>query len=109
MTGEMYIAKQFCVLSVGVYFLVIGYEDQIKPTQGRFEKGYQQKGTHSIRFCGSHLVVCIPYLSKYKLTFYSLKISPKNHPRLKHGSKTEIKKSSGQIFHVTIAYLKENS
>ena len=25
------------------------------------------------------------------------------------GSKTEIKKSSGQIFHATIAYLKENS
>ena len=25
------------------------------------------------------------------------------------GTKTEIKKSSGQIFHVTIGYLKENS
>ena len=45
----------------------------------------------------------------YKLTFYSLKIGPKNRPQLIHGSKTEIKKSSGQIFHVTIAYLKENS
>ena len=43
-TGEVYIAKHFCVLSVVVYFLVIGHEDQIKPTQGRFEKGYQQKG-----------------------------------------------------------------
>ena len=28
----------------------------------------------------------------YKLTFYSLKISPKNCPPLTHGSKTEIKK-----------------
>ena len=37
----------------------------------------------------------IPYLPVYKLTFYSLKICPKNRPRLMHGSKTEIKKSSG--------------
>ena len=45
----------------------------------------------------------------YKFTFYSLNIIPKNHPRLIHGSKTEIKKSSRQIFGVTVAYLKENS
>ena len=44
-----------------------------------------------------------------KLTLYSLKIGPKNHPRLIHGSKAKIKKSSGQIFHVTTAYLKDNS
>ena len=37
------------------------------------------------------------YLPVYKSTFYSLKICPKNRPRLIHGSKTEIKKSSGQI------------
>ena len=40
---------------------------------------------------------CVPYLPTYKSTFYSLKIGPKNRPRLIHGSKTEIKKSSGQI------------
>ena len=34
----------------------------------------------------------LPYLPVYKLTFYSLKIGPKNCPRLIHGSKTEIKK-----------------
>ena len=45
----------------------------------------------------------------YKLTFSSLKIGPKNCPQLMHRSKTEIKKSSGQIFRVNIAYLKENS
>ena len=45
----------------------------------------------------------------YNLTFHSLNIIPKNHPRLIHGSKTEIKKSPRQIFGVTIAYLKENS
>ena len=45
----------------------------------------------------------------YKLTFCSLKIGPKNCPQLMHRSKTEIKKSSGQIFRVNIAYLKENS
>ena len=43
----------------------------------------------------------------YQLTFYSLKIGKKN--RLTHGSKSEIKNSSGQVFCVTIAYLKENS
>ena len=42
----------------------------------------------------------LPYLPV--LTFYSLKIGPKNCRWLIHGSKTEIKKSSGQIFHVTI-------
>ena len=49
------------------------------------------------------------YLPMYKSTFYSLKIGPKSRPRLIHGSKTEIKRSSGQIFCVTIAYMKENS
>ena len=39
----------------------------------------------------------ISYLPVYKLTFYGVKIGPKNRPRLIHGSKTEIKKSSGQI------------
>ena len=51
----------------------------------------------------------ILYLLVYKSTFHSLKITPKNCLRLIHGSKTEIKKSSGRIFHVTIVYLKENS
>ena len=37
----------------------------------------------------------IPYLPVYKSIFYSLKICPKNRPRLIHGSKNEIKKSSG--------------
>ena len=41
--------------------------------------------------------------------FTAKKIGPKNHPRLIHWSKTEIKKSSGQIFCVTIVHLKENS
>ena len=36
-------------------------------------------------------------------------MGPKNCPRLIHGLKTDIEKSSGQIFIVTIAYLKENS
>ena len=44
----------------------------------------------------------IPYLPVHKSTFYSLKIGQKNRPRLVHGSKTEIKKSSGQIS-ITIA------
>ena len=34
----------------------------------------------------------------YKSTFYNLKIGPTNRSQLIHGSKTEIKKSSGQIF-----------
>ena len=38
----------------------------------------------------------IPYLPVYKSTFYNLKICLKNGPRLIHGSKTEIKKRSGQ-------------
>ena len=59
-----------------------------------------------LRVCQS---LTILYLPVYKLTFYSLKIDQKNHCGLAHGSKTEIKKSSGQIFHVTIGYLKENS
>ena len=33
----------------------------------------------------------------YKSTFYCLKIGPKYRPRLIHGSKSEIKKLSGQI------------
>ena len=45
----------------------------------------------------------------YKSTFCSLKMGPKNCPQLIHGLKTDIRKSSGQIFIVTIAYLKENS
>jgi len=45
----------------------------------------------------------------YKSTFFSVKNSPKNRPRLIHGSKTDVKKCSGQIFRVTMAYLKENS
>ena len=52
------------------------------------------------------LALYVPY---YKSTFYSLIIGTKNCPPLIHGSKTEIKKSSGKIFHVTIVYLKENS
>ena len=54
-------------------------------------------------------LINIPYLPVYKSTFYSLRNCPKNRPRLIHGSKTEIKKSSEQIFYVIIAYLKENS
>ena len=38
-----------------------------------------------------------PYLPMYKSTFYSLKIRQKNCSRFIHGSKTEIKKGSGQI------------
>ena len=49
------------------------------------------------------------YLPVYKSTFHSLKIVQKNCPQLIHGSKTEIiRKSSGQIVHLTIAYLKES-
>ena len=47
---------------------------------------------------GKHLLVKrLPYLPVYKSTFQSLKIGPKNRPRLIHGSKTDIKKCSGQI------------
>ena len=51
----------------------------------------------------------VRYLPVYKSTFFSLKNSPKKSPRLIHGSKTDVKKCSGQIFRVTMAYLKENS
>ena len=47
---------------------------------------------------------CVPYLPVYKSTFYNLKISPKNRPRLIHGSKTEIKKSSGQLSIIIVSY-----
>ena len=40
------------------------------------------------------LKIYLPYLPVYKSTFYCLKIGPKNHPRLIHGSKSEIKKLS---------------
>ena len=46
----------------------------------------------------------IPYLPVYKSTFYSLKICPKNRPRLIHGSRTEIEKSSGQISIIIVSY-----
>ena len=46
----------------------------------------------------------LPYLPVYKSTFYSLQICPKNRPRLIHGSKTEIKKSSGQISIIIVSY-----
>ena len=36
-------------------------------------------------------------------------MGPKNCPRLIHGLQADIKKSSGQIFIVTIAYLKEKA
>ena len=49
--------------------------------------------------------LCLPV---YKSTFHSLKIGPKKLPSTYvHGSKTEIRKSRGQIFHLTMAYLKE--
>ena len=54
---------------------------------------------------GNHEVT---YLPVYKSTLYRLKSSSKNCHLLIHGSKPEIK-NSGQIFRVTIAYLKENS
>ena len=38
------------------------------------------------------------YLPVYKSTFYSLKIDPKNYPRLIHGSKTEIKNVLDKFF-----------
>ena len=46
----------------------------------------------------------IPYLPVYKSTFYSLKICPKNRPRLIHGSEAEIKKSSGQISIIIVSH-----
>ena len=47
----------------------------------------------------------VPYLPVYKSTFYSLKIGPKNRPRLIHGSKTEIKRWSEQISITIVAYV----
>jgi len=47
------------------------------------------------------LCPALPYLSVYKLTFYSLKIGPKHHSWLVHWSKTEFKKK----FRTTIANL----
>ena len=44
------------------------------------------------------------YLPVYKSTFYSLKICPKNCPQLIHGSKAEIKKSSGQISIIIVSH-----
>ena len=52
------------------------------------------------------MLVLIPYFPVYKSTIYSLKICPKNHPCLYMDQKPRSKKSSGQIFCVTIAYLK---
>ena len=52
---------------------------------------------HNFNFFGENKIIFtmdIPYLPVYKSTFYSLKIFPKNRPRLIHGSKTEIKKRS---------------
>ena len=46
----------------------------------------------------------VPYLPVYKSTFYNLKICPKNRPRLIHGSKTEKKKTSGQISIIIVSY-----
>ena len=39
----------------------------------------------------------LPYLPMYKSTFQSLKIGPKNRPRLIHGSKTEMKKVQDKL------------
>ena len=61
-------------------------------------------GKRDIIKCSMWLVLQIPYLPVYKSTFYSLKICPKNRPRLIHGSKTEIKKSSGQISIIIVSY-----
>ena len=46
----------------------------------------------------------IPYLPVYKSTFYNLKICPKNGPRLIYGSKTKIKKRSGQLSTIIVLY-----
>ena len=50
-----------------------------------------------------HVGVCwrksnTPYLPLYKSTFYSLKISPKNHPRLIRGKKLRNSKIKDQFF-----------
>ena len=52
------------------------------------EQNSTTSGTGSVR---------LPHLPVYKSTFYSLKISPKNCPRLIHGSKTEIKKVQDKL------------
>lgn len=68
--------------------------------------------SYFVEFSGSaqKLMIRLPHLPVYELTFYSLKVGPKNRPWLIRGSKTKIKRSSGQFFLcVTIAYLKENS
>ena len=52
--------------------------------------------------------VKVPYLLVYKSTFYNLKICSKNRPRLIHGSKTEIKLSSGQLSVIIIIVLYGN-
>ena len=51
----------------------------------------------------------IPYLPVYESTFYCLKIGPKNRPRLIHGSKSEIKKLSGQISITIVWYVNKQS
>ena len=55
------------------------------------------------------LLFNIPYLPVYKSTFYCLKIGPKNRPRLIHGSKSEIKKLSGQISIIIVWYVNKQS
>ena len=50
----------------------------------------------------------LPYLPMYKSTFCSLKIGPKNHPQLTHGSKTGIKNSSGQICITIVSYVNKH-
>ena len=57
----------------------------------------------------AHPSLVLLSLPLYKLTISSLKMGPKSFPQLTHGSKAEIKESSGVIFRVTIAYPKENS
>ena len=58
-----------------------------------------EKNRHSrkLQFMAENGIRQLPYLPVYKSTFYCLKIGPKNRPRLIHGSKSEIKKLSGQI------------
>ena len=70
----------------------VSFEPYIKP--------FKYKVLNSILFTNKKL----PYLPVYKSTFYSLKICQKNRPRLIHGSKTEIKKSSGRISIIIVSY-----
>jgi len=58
----------------------------------------------SLNFAVEHCSKGLPYLPVYKSTFHSLKICPKNRPRLIHGSKTEIGKTSGQISLIIVSY-----